>query len=480
MKMKKISTIICLLFLMNTQAQSSFEYLFPAPESGSEYGRYCVQHKEKFIVSTEWSSFQIYGGAIPFESYAIGTNIWILDNNGIIESENLYSTAGDFNWGIQSEFYITDEEQILLPFNKRHLYTICDTTLLIIETGQYERGIFSISENNEEIENTSLSPACDNLELKFTNYENSIFTSVYKNNENENYLEQRDEELNIIQETYLGTSYSEWNNVFKTTSGYYTITKSGYNFIIKKYDSNFNFMSDQNIELMSGDDATTYNIGYLSVNENEYLYYYQYIESIPHSYIISFNSSGVLFGIENPNIKISDITTHQEKLLSLSNIPNENCNDNSKKMKVDLLDENLDIITTGYYGLDYVTGHDISLSNDNHFVIVGTAQKPSQCYEEDEISGRQAYILKSSLTTLNLTENNRNPIRISPNPSTNILNIKHSSNIDEIVINDVSGKEIERHHTAKNTINISHLNKGIYLIGIKSEESWYWDKFVKQ
>lgn len=254
--MRNFTFIISLLFLINStvQAQSNFEYLFPAPESGSEYGRFCVQHKEKLIVSTVKSSFQIYGGGIPFESFATGTNIRILDANGNLESENNFHTVSDFNWEAQSEFFITDD-MVLLPYNKVHSYVACDTTIGVLISNQKERGLFLISENNEEIENISFNDPCENEDGIYKNYENSIFTSIYRNNENEIYFEQRDESMNLIQDIYIGEFGFEWNNVFKTNSGYYTFSQSGINLIKKEYDSTFSFLSEQSISLVSENDA---------------------------------------------------------------------------------------------------------------------------------------------------------------------------------------------------------------------------------
>ena len=480
--MQKITIILSLLFSINSivQAQSNFEYLFPASESGSGFGRFCVQHKGKLIVSTVRSSFQIYGGAVPFESFATGTNIWILDANGNIESQNCFYTVSDFNWEAQSEFFVT-EDRILLPYTKIHSYVMCDTTTFLILSNQKERGLFQISENNEELENISFNEPCENENGIFKHYENSIFTSIYRNNENEIYFEQRDQSLNIIQDVYIGESGFGWNNIFKTNTGYYTISQSGINLIKKKYDPNFNFISEQSISLLSENDAFVKNLGYLSIDENEYLFYYQYINDIPYSYIISFDIDGtIVYYTESADIKIKDITAYGSHILSLSNKYNNDCIDNVNNMKIDLLDEELNLISTGDYGLEYVTGYDISVSNDNHFIVIGSAQKPPYCYAEDETTPYQSYILKSPLSTLDTPEIQQTKIRISPNPSTNNFNINSIHPIQEVVIKDVSGKELKCLKAQHNQVDISDLVNGIYLIGLKTENVWHWEKLVKQ
>ena len=71
---------------------------------------------------------------------------------------------------------------------------------------------------------------------------------------------------------------------------------------------------------------------------------------------------------------------------------------------------------------------------------------------------------------------------IYPNPTSDILNIKNEYLIKELIITDISGKAIKRLdcNLTETTIDISELDKGIYLIGIRTEKKWSWEKILKQ
>ena len=79
-------------------------------------------------------------------------------------------------------------------------------------------------------------------------------------------------------------------------------------------------------------------------------------------------------------------------------------------------------------------------------------------------------------------EENLSSTSIYPNPTSDILNIKNENLIKELVITDISGKEIKRFNcdSKESTLDISELDKGIYLIGIRTEKKWSWEKIVKQ
>ena len=79
-------------------------------------------------------------------------------------------------------------------------------------------------------------------------------------------------------------------------------------------------------------------------------------------------------------------------------------------------------------------------------------------------------------------EENLSSTSIYPNPTSDILNIKNENLIKELVITDISGKEIKRFNcdSKESTLDISELDKGIYLIGIRTDKKWSWEKIVKQ
>ena len=71
---------------------------------------------------------------------------------------------------------------------------------------------------------------------------------------------------------------------------------------------------------------------------------------------------------------------------------------------------------------------------------------------------------------------------ISPNPVKEILNIQNIAEllIDKIIITDLSGKIILEKKENVKSVNIQHLQEGIYLLQIFTEGRNYSQKFIKQ
>lgn len=83
-------------------------------------------------------------------------------------------------------------------------------------------------------------------------------------------------------------------------------------------------------------------------------------------------------------------------------------------------------------------------------------------------------------TTTGISENNISQIQISPNPANDQIQINNLSNTDsEVLIYNSAGKEIISQHlkSGKNTINISNLTPGFYLV---KEQNGVISKIVKQ
>ena len=93
------------------------------------------------------------------------------------------------------------------------------------------------------------------------------------------------------------------------------------------------------------------------------------------------------------------------------------------------------------------------------------------------------------LATLRITDSslfiNSNLIRnitIVPNPVENelIIDNQNKENIQEIFIFDVTGKEILALNTGLNKIDVSKLDKGIYIINMIIDNQSYYHKFIKR
>ena len=76
-----------------------------------------------------------------------------------------------------------------------------------------------------------------------------------------------------------------------------------------------------------------------------------------------------------------------------------------------------------------------------------------------------------------------NSVFVYPNPANNVLNfsIKNNVEIDEISINDISGKQIYKSdNTPNNAIDVSGFASGVYFVTFKSEDSLVTKKFIKE
>lgn len=85
--------------------------------------------------------------------------------------------------------------------------------------------------------------------------------------------------------------------------------------------------------------------------------------------------------------------------------------------------------------------------------------------------------------SLNTRDNDfDNSIFIYPNPATNQLNflVKNNSTIDDISINDISGKMIYKSNSISNTIDVSNLSAGVYFVTFKSDKNSVTKKFIKE
>jgi hypothetical protein len=72
-----------------------------------------------------------------------------------------------------------------------------------------------------------------------------------------------------------------------------------------------------------------------------------------------------------------------------------------------------------------------------------------------------------------------NSITIFPNPAKDILYIKSMEQIEILIIHDISGKEIKRYDDINQSIDISFLTNGIYIIKAKTRQGEATQKIVK-
>ena len=76
----------------------------------------------------------------------------------------------------------------------------------------------------------------------------------------------------------------------------------------------------------------------------------------------------------------------------------------------------------------------------------------------------------------------QNEIVISPNPATNeiVVSLKNDGIIKEVNIYNQVGQKIIHSNMMSSAIDISMIDKGIYIIEVKARNSNYKDKFIKR
>lgn len=96
-----------------------------------------------------------------------------------------------------------------------------------------------------------------------------------------------------------------------------------------------------------------------------------------------------------------------------------------------------------------------------------------------ELFGSMSFVYTA---TLGVIENPNNADAfIIQNPVLNILRIESAYFISEIVLHDMTGKEVFTNQITNNSIDVSNLKQGMYLIKIRTENnSTFSSKFIKE
>ncbi len=71
-------------------------------------------------------------------------------------------------------------------------------------------------------------------------------------------------------------------------------------------------------------------------------------------------------------------------------------------------------------------------------------------------------------------------VLVYPNPARNIINIESNNEIKEVVVYNLLGQKIKQYHSAVNTIDISDIANGIYVINITTDKGVTTKKFIKE
>lgn len=81
---------------------------------------------------------------------------------------------------------------------------------------------------------------------------------------------------------------------------------------------------------------------------------------------------------------------------------------------------------------------------------------------------------------LSIGEWKKSKVSIYPNPTNGLFNVKSENEITELSIIDITGKTVFIQKKTSTTINIEHLDSGLYIIKVSTSEGVYSQKLIKE
>lgn len=131
------------------------------------------------------------------------------------------------------------------------------------------------------------------------------------------------------------------------------------------------------------------------------------------------------------------------------------------------------VFQTSYYYYDNSNGNLVFRSNtaDIEFAIAGI---------DDTITLMESFLTNPLSTPKNTFVTN--DFKVFPNPVSDVLNIELNNNkpIKSILVTDMSGRTILKNTNMESSLNVGHLQKGLYLITIQTEIGISTMKFLKK
>ncbi|GEM_PF-5900894 len=122
----------------------------------------------------------------------------------------------------------------------------------------------------------------------------------------------------------------------------------------------------------------------------------------------------------------------------------------------------------------------ISVSNPDIFsVSTSTSQNEIENHLIYNQNGDNYIIMNIEPKDLNIAEAYKKRTFIYPNPASEVLHLKSNNKIEKVQIFDMTGKEINTFYN-KDTIIVTHLQKGMYILKIYTEKEVLSSKFIKK
>ena len=117
----------------------------------------------------------------------------------------------------------------------------------------------------------------------------------------------------------------------------------------------------------------------------------------------------------------------------------------------------------------------------NHLVFTGSTG--STDYDVSTTHGGADHWTVELSSTLDIINNTAWDGKLYPNPASSFLTIRSPRPMDEITLEDLSGRLIQRYFPAQKTtfrIPAQTLNSGTYILRIRSGQEIFTQKFIKR
>jgi len=82
--------------------------------------------------------------------------------------------------------------------------------------------------------------------------------------------------------------------------------------------------------------------------------------------------------------------------------------------------------------------------------------------------------------TVGINEFSNTTMKIFPNPAKDLLTINTSEKIEQLSIYNISGSLIKVENTNDDSINVSNLQKGMYILSVKTDQGIKQSRFIKE
>lgn len=138
------------------------------------------------------------------------------------------------------------------------------------------------------------------------------------------------------------------------------------------------------------------------------------------------------------------------------------------------------IETVNYYGIGWSQTHIMNIIHPFELPFEGIIELHTGFYES-QVCSFPIFIPDSTLTRITKLE--ADFVKTYPNPVLNTLNIQYEKpqELEEVFISDINGHVISRINNNQSSMNVSHLQAGLYILILKRKEgTTIRTKFIKR